>query len=83
MGIDTQKLTTLNEIPIVGYLMSLLIEQDQVVYDVQEGIIDPRIIYLDVSLGLDFQIEDSTKTKVLQEVYQKTLKHIEEHLDKD
>ena len=60
-----------------------LVEQDQVVYDIQEGIIDPRIIYLDVGLGLDFQVEDSIKTKVLQEVYQTTLKHIEEHLDKD
>jgi predicted acylesterase/phospholipase RssA len=83
MGIDTRELTTFDEIPIVGYLMSLLVEQDQVVYDIQEGIIDPRIIYLDVGLGLDFQVEDSIKTKVLQEVYQTTLKHIEEHLDKD
>ena len=83
VGIDTKDLTTFDEIPIVGYLMSLLVEQDQVVYDIQEGIIDPRIIYLDVGLGLDFQVEDSTKTNVIKDVYQTTLKHIKEHLDKD
>ena len=84
VGGSADILAEVNEIcPIVGFIYSLLGESDPRTYEIQRGIIDHRIIYLDVGLGLDFQVDDSTKTKVLQDVYQKTLQHIDEHLDKD
>ena len=64
--------------PIMKYMMSLLSETNPHLHKET-----PRVIYLKVGLGLDFQVEDSLKLKVIQEVYQKTLAHIKEHLDKD
>jgi predicted acylesterase/phospholipase RssA len=81
VGITQTNLSELDEyLPIAGYIMSLLITQDQVAYDMGEGKIDPRIIYKEVGLGLDFHIDDTTKKRVIQEAYETTLTQIEEHL---
>jgi len=79
-GACTEYIPDMTELcPILKYMMSLLAESNPHLH--QET--TPRVIYLKVGLGLDFQIEDSLKLKVIQEVYQKTLVHINEHLDKD
>lgn len=81
VGITQSNFTVLDEyLPIAGFLMSLLITQDQITYDIEEGNIDPRIIYKEVGLGLDFNIDDKTKKRVIREAYKTTLLHIEGHL---
>lgn len=69
--------------PIIGFIYSLFGETDPRVHELHNGKKDPRILYLDVGLGLDFQIDTQKKIKVIQTVYQTTLTHIKEHLDKD
>jgi predicted acylesterase/phospholipase RssA len=65
--------------PIIEYMYSLLVEQDQIVYDLKRGEIDPRIICSKVRLGLNFEIDEDTKDKIIRKGYEDTLEYIREH----
>lgn len=62
--------------PILEYLYSLMINQDQVVYDIQNNKINPRIIYIDVNYGLNFVMSSEDKIKIIDNAYQLTNTHI-------
>ena len=40
---------------------------------------DPRIFFNEVNLGLDFNVTQETKVRVIQEAYEITMKHINDH----
>jgi len=68
--------------PILDFMYSLLVEQDQVAYDMIDKNIEeanPRIICSDVSLGLDFDMDEETKDKIILQGYEETIKHIGVH----
>jgi hypothetical protein len=69
--------------PILEYLYSLMINQDQIVYDIQQKKINPRIIYIDVNYGLKFNMPKEDKTKILDIAYKETTEHIKKYLEKD
>ena len=66
--------------PLLEFLYSLMINQDEVVYQIKKKNINPRIIYNEVNLGLDFNVKKETKERVIQEAYENTIKHIETYL---
>ncbi len=66
--------------PLLEFLYSLMINQDEVVYQIKKKNINPRIIYNEVNLGLDFNVKKETKERVIQEGYGNAIKHIETYL---
>ena len=74
--------------PILEYLYSLMVNQDQIVYDIQENKANSRIIFLDVSYGLNFEMSYEVKIKIIEQGFQTSNSHIEsftefQHSEKD
>lgn len=72
--------------PIIEYMYSLMICQDQYVYDIEENKINPRIIYVNVNYGLKFEMNEEEGNKIIQLGYEESCKHLEkfkQHLVKD
>tara|TARA_Y100001970_G_C14158605_1_gene817134 strand:- start:93 stop:947 length:855 start_codon:yes stop_codon:yes gene_type:complete len=67
--------------PILEFLYSLMINQDQVVYDIKENKGSKQIIYVEVNYGLNFNMSMKDKEKIINYSYQATRKHITEYLD--
>ena len=62
--------------PILEYLYSLMVNQDQIVYDIQDNKPNSRIIFLDVSYGLNFEMPYEEKLKIIDKGSQKCNSHI-------
>ena len=58
--------------PIIDFIYSLMITKD----DIHQ---EKRIIINDVDLGLNFNVTDEIKQKVIQEAYENTVKHLQEY----
>lgn len=72
--------------PILDYMYSLMICQDQYVYDIEEEKINPRIIYVNVNYGLKFEMKKEEGEKIIKLGYEESQKHLEkfkQHLVKD
>ena len=72
--------------PILEYMYSLMICQDQYVYDIEEKKINPRIIYINVNYGLKFEMDKKQGEEIIQLGYEKSQEHLEkfkQHLVKD
>ena len=69
--------------PILEFLYSLMINQDQTVYDVKNGKINKNIIYVEVNYGLNFVMEIEKKKEIIQQAYEITTNHINQYLVKD
>ena len=81
-GLSSDKLFTsgIGEVvPILRFMYSLLVEQDQIVYDVKNGVKNKRIIYIPIKLGLNFDLDDSLKQEVIDKGYEGATTHINEH----
>jgi predicted acylesterase/phospholipase RssA len=80
-GTSKQMFSEIREyLPIAEFLCSLLVEQDQVVYDSELGKTDPRTIFIKVGLGLNFDVDKKQKLSVVQNAYEKAEKHIEGYI---
>ena len=66
--------------PILEFLYSLMINQDQVIYDIKENKGSSKIIYIEVDYGLNFNMPSNDKEKIINNSYHKTIKHITEYL---
>ena len=69
--------------PVLEFTYSLMINQDQIVYDIQNKNINPRIIFVQVDHGLNFEMTKEEKEKIIQLGYTKTEDHINQHLATD
>ena len=72
--------------PILEYMYSLMICQDQYVYDIEKEKINPRIIYVNVNYGLNFKMDKQEGEKIIKMGYRESIKHItkfKKHLVKD
>ena len=66
--------------PILEFIYSLMVCQDEIVHQIKnKKKTDPRIIFNEVNLGLDFNVTQETKVRVIQEAYEITMKHINDH----
>jgi len=70
-------------LPILEFVYSLMINQDQLLYDIRENIIDPKIIFIDVNRGLDFEITENDKLEIIQKGYDIADLHFKTHWVKD
>jgi len=64
----------LREIPLLRTIFALVTGSEK---DHDES--DPKIIDIDVNLGLNFDVSNDTKQRVIQEAYQTTCEHIQQH----
>ena len=85
VGISENSFTDM--FPIIEFLYSLMVNKDQVVYDIQGNSRNRKIIYVDVAYGLNFEISRETALKIIQFGYDTTNKHLQQfnlkHLEKD
>jgi len=66
--------------PILDHMYSMLVDQDQIVYDTKLGLADPRIIWSEARLGLNFEMNEDDKNDIIKQGYDETLAHIRTHL---
>ena len=66
--------------PILEFVYSLMINQDDIVYQIKKGNSNKKIIYNEIKLGLNFDVKDHIKDKVIQLAYNNTIKHINLYL---
>ena len=76
-GAFPEKSEIIQLFPILEYLYSLMINQDQIVYDIIDNKSNPRIIFLDVSYGLNFEMPPEEKIRIIDKGFQKCNSHIE------
>jgi len=69
--------------PILEFLYSLMINQDQVVYDIKENKGKDNIIYVEINYGLNFDMSLEDKERLINSGYKLTIEHIKKHLVKD
>lgn len=67
--------------PILNYLYSLIISQDQIIYDIKDKKINKRIIFNRVDYGLNFDMPNEDKIKIINKAYDITIDHIKQHLE--
>ena len=75
-GAFPEKSEIIQLFPILEYLYSLMINQDQIVYDTIDNKSNPRIIFLDVSYGLNFEMSHEEKIKIIEQGFQICNSHI-------
>lgn len=82
-GGTVTKTGILETLPILEFIYSLMVIQDQTVYDIQNNKIDKRIIYAEIGYGLKFDMNKSDKNNIINKGYEISTKHINQHLVKD
>jgi len=80
-GGTVSKIEILEIFPILEFIYSLMINQDQTVYDIQNNKIDKRIIYAEIGYGLKFDMNKTDKEKIMNKGYEITQNHINQHLE--
>jgi len=82
-GGTVSKSGILELLPILEFIYSLMINQDQTVYDIKNNKINKRIIYCQIDYGLNFEMKKEDKLKLINKGYELTNNHINQHLEKD
>ena len=82
-GGTVTKNEVLEMFPILEFIYSLMIHQDQTVYDIKNNKINKRIIYCQIDYGLNFDMKTEDKIKLIEKGYEVTKNHINLHLEKD
>ena len=82
-GGTVSKIGILETFPILEFIYSLMINQDQTVYDIKNNKIDKRIIYAQIDFGLNFDVSKKQKQELIKKGYEISNKHIIQHLVKD
>lgn len=66
--------------PILEFIYSLMINQDPIVYDVNAGKNPKRVIYTEINQGLNFDVSQEDKDRMISKGYESALRHINEYL---
>lgn len=82
-GGTVTKTGILETFPILEFIYSLMINQDQTVYDIKNDKINKRIIYAKIDFGLNFDVSKTQKEELINKGYEISNKHINQHLVKD
>ena len=57
-----------------------MINQDPIVYDVNAGKNPERVIYTEINQGLNFDVSQEDKDRMINKGYESALQHINEYL---
>ena len=82
-GGTIKKTGIIESFPLLEFIYSLMINQDQTVYDIKNNKINKRIIYAQIDYGLNFDVTKEQKLNLIQKGYEITQKHVNQHLEKD
>ena len=80
-GGTVSKIEILELFPISEFIYSLMINQDQTVYDIKNDKIDKRIIYAQIDFGLNFDMKKEDKEKLITKGFEITEKHINQYIN--
>ena len=69
--------------PLLEFIYSLMINQDQIIYDIKNNKKNKRILFNEVDYGLNFDMPLEDKLDIINDSYKLTLEHIRQHLVKD
>jgi|TARA_B110000971_G_C20000172_1_gene496393 NTE family protein len=69
----------LNLFPIIGFIHSLMINQDDIVRKIKSGVSKKQIIYTEINEGLNFNLSDADKERIISIGYESTMNHIKVH----
>ena len=65
--------------PILRFIHSLMINQDDIIHQIKGGQKFKNIIYTEINQGLNFDLSDKQKKEIIQKGYQTTINHIEKY----
>lgn len=66
--------------PILGFIHSLMINQDEFILQIKDGQRFKNIIYTEINQGLNFDLSDTLKKEIIQKGYLTTINHINKYL---
>lgn len=67
-------------IPILKFVHSLMINQDDIVHQIKENKSSKKDIFIVINQGLDFHLTQERKLEMIEIGYNKTLQHIDNYL---
>jgi len=67
-------------IPILKFIHSLMINQDDIVHQIKENKSSKKDIFIKINQGLDFHLTQERKLEMIEIGYNKTLQHIDNYL---
>ena len=67
-------------LPILEFMHSLMINQDPIVHEIKAGKNLERIIYTEINQGLNFDVSQEDKDRMISKGYESALRHINEYL---
>ena len=65
--------------PILRFIHSLMINQDDIIHQIKNGQKFKNIIYTEINQGLNFDLSDTQKKEIIQKGYQTTINHINKY----
>ena len=79
-GTDPKKSDLIQLFPILGFIHALMINQDPIVYEIKAGNNSERVIYTEINQGLNFNVSQEDKDRMISKGYESALRHINEYL---
>jgi len=67
-------------IPILKFIHSLMINQDDIVHQIKGNKSSKKDIFIEINQGLDFHLTQERKLEMIEIGYKKTLQHIDNYL---
>ena len=65
--------------PLIGFIHSLMINQDDIVREIKSGASNKKIIYTEINEGLNFTLSDEDKERIIRIGYESTMTHIKKY----
>ena len=78
-GSVPQKSELFDLFPIVKYIHSLMINQDDIIHEIKNRKEFPTIIYTEINQGLNFDLSELQKKEIIQKGYLTTINHIQKY----
>ena len=69
----------MNLFPLLSFIHSLMTNQDDIVYKIKSGETINNIIYTEINEGLNFNLTEEDKGRIINLGYESALNHIEKH----
>jgi len=82
-GTVPQQLEIYNWLPILKFIHSLMINQDDIIYQIKGNNSSKKDLFVEINQGLNFNLTQERKLEMIEIGYNKTLQHIDNYLTGD
>ena len=79
-GTVPQQLEIYNWLPILKFIHSLMINQDDIIYQIKGNNSSKKDLFVEINQGLNFNLTQERKLEMIEIGYNKTLQHIDNYL---